>query len=152
MISALRDRWWSAAPGLASLLAAVAIIAIASFGLWSVLQPPSKAIGILQLAEPTRLAMQLQSRHVYGSGGADHDGQVGHQSENLRLVGAVTGEEIALIAVDGHPARTFHTGEQVVPGARLISVMARRVELERRGEKEVLQMPEAGSPAALRSK
>jgi Type II secretion system protein C len=152
MILAFRDRLWSVAPSLVFFAAAAAIIALSSLWFWSAVQPARQAVGIGQTAEPGRLAIELQARHLFGAGGTDRAGQVGH-SGNLRLVGAVAGEGIALIAIDGRSAQSFRTGMEVVPGVRLTSVLARRVELERRGgEKEVLQMPEAGLPAASHSK
>lgn len=143
MRASVGHRLWSAAPAVAALLAALALALTASRILWSMLQPGEPAIDFPAPAAPDRLAGELQARHLFGAGSgviADSGGRSG----NLNLVGAVAGEGIALIAIDGRPARAYRVGAELVPGVRLASVGVRQVEVERGGGKEALRLPGAG--------
>ena len=140
MKASVGHRLWSAAPAAATLLAAAAIALTASRILWPLLQPGEPPIDFPQPASPDRLAGDLQGRHLFGVGAGGVVNAAG-RVENLKLVGAVAGEGIALIAVDGRPARAFHVGAEIAPGVRLAAVDVRKVDVERQGGRESLPLP-----------
>jgi general secretion pathway protein C len=140
MRSSVGHRLWSAAPAAATLLAAAAIAMTASRILWPLLQPSEPPIDFPQPAAPDRLAGDLQARHLFGVGAGGVVNATG-RVENLSLVGAVAGEGVALIAVDGRPAKAFHVGAEITPGVRLAAVDVRQVEVERQGGRESLRLP-----------
>jgi general secretion pathway protein C len=58
---------------------------------------------------------------------------------------------VALLAIDGKPARPFHVGERVSEGLAVVSVSADTVELDRGGVAVRLPAPARGSIAILTS-
>jgi hypothetical protein len=124
-------------------------LTLASGWLWSLVLPAKSVAAAPRPVAPDRLASQLQARHLFGKSSDTRASTAGHPG-NLRLVGAVSGEGIALIAVDGRPAQAFRVGAEIASGVRLTLVSARSVEIERTGTKEYLQLPVGRSSASPR--
>jgi general secretion pathway protein C len=148
MSTSLRHRLSARVPALAALLAAAASALLAGGWLWSWLAPPQSVAALVPPAAPDRLASQLQTRHLFGAAGPVGAGAAA--VGQLRLVGAVAGAGIALIAVDGRPAQAFRVGGEIAPGIRLTSVAARGIAIERAGVREFLPLPVGHVPTPTR--
>lgn len=139
------NRLSSAAPGWVRFLAGTTIALMTSQFLWHFMQAEEAVLSPRPPAEPKLLANELQTRHLFGVG-VMSDAKAAGIADNLKLIGTVAGEGIALVTVDGRPPRTFHIGMELSPGVRLISVESRKIEIERQGVREPLLIPAARSP------
>jgi hypothetical protein len=136
----------NALPALVSALGIAAVAALAGEWLWTFLLPTRYVASIPEPPTPDRLANQLQSRHLFGTGLALGTGAAeGTQVGNLRLIGVAAGADIALISVSGRPARSFRVGHELATGVRLLAVSTRKAEIEQFGKREVLLLPAARS-------
>lgn len=138
-------RLWPVVPGWVAFVAMLVVALMTGQFLWHFLQPEDIARSSPPSGEPRHLAALLQAHHLFGVDGRSSAKPIGNLG-NLKLIGTVAGEGIALVAVDGRPARTFRVGAEIAPGLRVISVETRRIEIERLGVKESLLIPAARSP------
>ncbi|MBV2184267.1 MAG: hypothetical protein KUL88_06980 [Rhizobium sp.] len=125
----------------------VAVLALAAWEgshfIWQRLRPASTVALHEFEKDPRQVAVQLSASGIFGGTG-DKDAARSERGggDDLRLVGVAAGGGMALIAVDGRQALWFHVGSEVIPGVRLIEVLARQVKIERIGRSETLMLPE----------
>jgi len=103
-------------------------------------------------AATTANALQAHAQ-LFGAGGAPHAGAPEQKSESLRALGIIAdrkGRGAVLLSIDGQPARPYRTGDQVA-GRVVAALRGNQVELDHNGQREVLTVPQAGSPTAARN-
>jgi general secretion pathway protein C len=80
-------------------------------------------------------------------------GAVAAAPSNIQVAGvlAAGARGVALLAIDGKPAKPFQVGDPVADGMKLVSVTGDTVELDRSGQAVSLPAPARGSIAVLTS-
>jgi general secretion pathway protein C len=136
---------------LASVLLFAALCAIAAGWALQLLAPrapvaPGGAVAQAQAPSDLRLAGQL-----FGGIPATSSIAAASAPSNIQVTGVVAAGSrgIALLAIDGKPAKAFQVGESVSDGLKLVSVSGDSVELDRSGTALTLPAPPRGSIAVL---
>ena len=119
-------------------------------GTWRIVQPGSPAVsrsGGLDLTDLRALA----NAHPFGRAAAAPardpaaDARLARSNLNATLTGVVVRASggCALVIVQGQPESAYCTGEDIVPGARLESVLRDRIVIVRGGAREAVVMKDA---------
>jgi general secretion pathway protein C len=119
-------------------------------GTWRVVQPGSPAVSSAGGADFTDLRA-LADAHPFGRAAAAPprdsaaDARLARSNLNITLTGVVVRAYggCALVIVQGQPESAYCTGEDVVPGARLESVLRDRIVIVRGGAREAVVMKDA---------
>jgi general secretion pathway protein C len=138
---------------LASVLLFAALCAIVAGWALQLLAPrapiaPGGAVAQAQAPSDLRLAGQL-----FGGAPASSSAAAADTPSNIQVTGvlAAGARGIALLAIDGKPAKAFQVGEPVAEGLKLVAVSGDTVELDRSGTALKLPAPPRGSVAVLTS-
>src|SRR6266849_6938565 len=119
-------------------------------GTWRVVQPGSPAVSRAGGADFTDLRA-LADAHPFGRAAAApprdpaSDARLARSNLNITLTGVVVRASggCALVIVQGQPESAYCAGEDVVPGARLESVLRDRIVIVRGGAREAVLMKDA---------
>ena len=119
-------------------------------GTWRVVQPGSPAVSRAGGPDLTDLRA-LANAHPFGRAAAAPsrnpaaDARLARSNLNVTLTGVVVRASggCALVIVQGQPESAYCTGEDVVPGARLESVLRDRIVIVRGGAREAVLMKDA---------
>ena len=119
-------------------------------GTWRVVQPGSPAVSRAGGADFTDLRA-LADAHPFGRAAAAPprdpaaDARLARSNLNITLTGVVVRASggCALVIVQGQPESAYCTGEDVVPGARLESVLRDRIVIVCGGAREAVLMKDA---------
>jgi len=139
-----------AVQALATIAALLALCWSLAQGTWRIVQPGSPAVsraGGPDLTDPRALS----NAHPFGRGAAAPardpaaDARLARSNLNVTLTGVVVRASggCALVIVQGQPESAYCTGEDVVPGARLESVLRDRIVIVRGGAREAVVMKDA---------
>jgi general secretion pathway protein C len=138
---------------LASVLLFAALCAIVAGWALQLLAPrspiaPGGAVAQAQAPSDLRLAGQL-----FGGAPALSSVAAAEAPSNIQVTGvlAAGARGVALLAIDGKPAKPFQVGQPVAEGLKLVSVSGDMVELDRSGIALKLPAPPRGSVAVLTS-
>jgi general secretion pathway protein C len=109
---------------------------------------PASAIG--QSQPPTNLG---PAGSLFGATPQATTATVIQAPSNVQVAGVLAGGQnaVALLAVDGKPAKPFGIGETVADGLKVTAISADSVTLDRRGEAVKLPTPARSSLAVLNS-
>lgn len=136
------------------LLAVLAWVAAGWF--WRIAAPAANMGVFAPIADPMNAANEIASRHLFGvntSSGTDNQPAVA-LSSSLKIIGVLTGNSLspgfAVVQEDGKNTRPVIEGEDIVPGIRLLKVLAQGVEIQRDGQKDRLMLStnQTGVPPA----
>src|SRR5712691_3309473 len=139
-----------AVQGAATVAALLALCWGLAQGTWRVVQPGSPAVSRAGGADFTDLRA-LADAHPFGRAAAAPprdpaaDARLARSNLNITLTGVVVRAYggCALVIVQGQPESAYCTGEDVVPGARLESVLRDRIVIVRGGAREAVLMKDA---------
>lgn len=126
-------------PHFASLILFIALCASAAYWAMQFLQPPVRPI----VAPPAAPQQTVELSAAAGLlGGAQASG-----SSNFQLSGVIIADHprdsIAILAVDGKPARPYRLNSEIKPGVRLQEVQRGHVLLNQNGVQQRLELPAA---------
>jgi general secretion pathway protein C len=109
---------------------------------------PASAIG--QAQPPTDLS---PAGRLFGATPQTTTATATEAPSNVQVAGVLAGgpNAVALLAVDGKPAKPFGLGETIADGLKVTAINADSVTLDRRGQAVKLPMPTRSSLAVLNS-
>ena len=126
------------------------VIASWALELFSPKAPIAPASAIGQSQPPTNLG---PAGSLFGATPQATTATVIQAPSNVQVAGVLAGGQnaVALLAVDGKPAKPFGIGETVADGLKVTAISADSVTLDRRGEAVKLPTPARSSLAVLNS-
>jgi general secretion pathway protein C len=126
------------------------VIASWALELFSPKAPIAPASAIGQSQPPTNLG---PAGSLFGATPQATTATVTQAPSNVQVAGVLAGgpNAVALLAVDGKPAKPFGIGETVADGLKVTAISADSVTLDRRGEAVKLPTPARSSLAVLNS-
>jgi general secretion pathway protein C len=131
------------------LLAVLLVVSVSHWVLtFSARRTPAEPVRVLPAGELDAQARSADITPVARLMGSAAAGDIG----NIRALGVMaeggTGKGIAVLGVEGKPARSYRTGDVVVPGVVLHEVRKDGVVLSRAGALQEVRLPTRSAPAA----
>ena len=131
------------------LLAVLLVVSVSYWALtFSARRTPTEPVRVLPAGELDAQARSTDITPIARLMGSAGSGEVG----NIRALGVMaeggTGRGIAVLGVEGKPARSYRSGDVVVPGVVLHEVRKDGVVLSRSGALQEVRLPTKSAPAS----